>query len=54
MSADRTVRSSSVALAVEIVKAAIPSQGGTGMGYPDNVAKFIEIVAKKIDDLMPR
>jgi hypothetical protein len=37
--------------AIEIVKAAIPSQNGVWINAPDAVAKFIEVVATKIDEL---
>ena len=43
--------SNSIHYAVEIVKAAIPSQPGTWINHPEQVAKFIEVVATKIDTL---
>jgi hypothetical protein len=36
---------------VEIVKAAISSQNAAWINAPETVAKFIEVVATKIDDL---
>jgi hypothetical protein len=42
---------SSIHRAVEIAKAAIPSQNGVWIGSPDVVAKFIETVAKKLEEL---
>jgi protein-L-isoaspartate O-methyltransferase len=40
--------------AVEIAKAAIPIQAGTWIDKPDTVAKFIETIAVKIDELSHR
>jgi len=41
----------SISKAIEITKAAIPIQAGSWIDKPDAVAKFIEIVAAKIDEL---
>jgi hypothetical protein len=46
-----TMNSNSVHQAIEITKAAIPTENGTWVNNPDAVAKFIEVVANKIDDL---
>jgi len=37
--------------AVEITKAAVPLSSGTWIPNPEDVAKFIEVVAKAIDGL---
>jgi len=44
----------SVDKAVEITKAAIPMQAGTWISNPEAVAKFIEAVAAKIDQLVTK
>ncbi len=41
----------SVKMAVEIAKAGMPMSTGSLLNSPDTVAKFIEIVAKKIHEL---
>jgi len=49
----RTINDTSIKYAVEITKAAIaPTGPGTHhMGNPEGVAKFIETVANKLEDL---
>jgi hypothetical protein len=47
-----TLDKSSVEMAVEITKAAIPMQQGTWIDAPDTVAAFIEKVARKIESLL--
>jgi len=42
---------SSVAQAVEVAKAAIGADNGVWIAHGDTVAKFIDTVAKKIDEL---
>jgi hypothetical protein len=46
-----TLLKEAVDQAVEIAKAAVPMQAGSLISTPDAVAKFIEVVAKKINDL---
>ena len=46
-----TLLKDAVDQAVEIAKAAVPMQAGSLISSPDAVAKFIEVVAKKISDL---
>lgn len=40
--------------AVELAKAAMPMQTGTWMSTPDTVAKFVEVVSTKLDELAKR
>jgi hypothetical protein len=40
-----------VKLAVEITIASVPLSSGTWIANPDAVAKFVEVVAKKINEL---
>ena len=42
----------SVKLAVQIAVAAAPLQAGSIIDAPESVAKFIEVVATKINDLV--
>ena len=41
----------SIKLAVELAKAGMPLQVGSLLNSPDTVAKFIEVVATKIETL---
>lgn len=45
------VNPESIKMAVEITVAAVPMQSSSLIGNPDAVAKFIEVVAKKIHEL---
>lgn len=47
----RIVSDLSILQAVEIVKAAVPSQSGAQTSYPENIAKLLEVVANKLEDL---
>jgi hypothetical protein len=45
------VTTDSLKMAVEITVAGMPMQSGSMVSAPDAVAKFIETVARKIDEL---
>ncbi|MFI5057552.1 MAG: hypothetical protein ACHQLQ_05155 [Candidatus Acidiferrales bacterium] len=49
----RTINDATIKLAVDITKAAITptTSGGHHLGSPDVVAKFIETIANKLEDL---
>ena len=51
LSKEQMMTSPTISHAIEIVKAAIPSQSGVWINNPKAVAEFIEIVATKIDEL---
>jgi hypothetical protein len=44
----------SIHRAVEITKAAIPAENGIWLNHPDLVAKFVEVVANKLEELAGR
>jgi len=46
-----TLTDDSVKLAVEIAKAGMPMSSGSLLTNPEVVAKFVEVVAKKIHEL---
>jgi hypothetical protein len=46
-----TILKDAVDQAIEITKAAAPMQSGSWINNPEAVAKFIDVVAKKIHDL---
>lgn len=46
-----SVSETSIKMAVEITIAGMPVQAGSMISHPDEVAKFIETVARKIDEL---
>lgn len=48
----KTLDPESVKLAVQVAVAAAPLQTGTIINYPEDVAKFIEVVATKIQELV--
>ena len=48
---NKPIRHDSIRMAVDITVAAVPIQPGTWITTPDTVAKFIETVARKIDEL---
>jgi hypothetical protein len=49
--ADEKISPENLKMAVEITKAAVPMQSGSMISNPDQVAKFIEVVAKKLEAL---
>ena len=54
MASQRALSENSVSQAEEITKVAVASQSGTFINHGDIVAKFIDIVAEKLQELRDR